>query len=91
MSQKPKSESSNSQKAIPFEQKTESDKLALKIARTFNDEKHLPMYRFFIEKYGEKLIRKAFDEVESVPSVKIKKSRTALFIFLLRKYANKKD
>ena len=79
------------QKAIPFEPKSNTDKLALEIAQSFNDEKHLPMYRFFIEKYGAELVKDAFKKVDSIPSEKIKKSKVALFIYLLRKYARKED
>ena len=84
-------QNTKSQEAISFEPKSDSDKLAFRIAQSFKDEKHLPMYRFFIEKYGAELVKDAFKKVDSIPSEKIKKSKVALFIYLLRKYARKEN
>lgn len=67
------------------------DGLANEIANAFNDGKYLSMYRFFCEKYDNEAIRRAFEEAKAVPEEQIKKSRPALFIFLLRKYALPKD
>ena len=89
--QSPESGQDNGKKPIPFKPDAGRDELAHQIAKTFGDEVHLPMYHFFTRKYGEELVTKAFEEAKSVPSEKIKKSRPALFIFLLRKYAKQKE
>jgi hypothetical protein len=92
MTQTIKTENKNQNKGhngrpVPFVPKTKEDQLALDIARAFNDEKHLPMYRFFCGKYHDSVIRKAFSEAKSYPEEKINKSRPALFIYLIKKHA----
>lgn len=74
-------------KDLPFEAKTKNDLLALDIARSFHDEAHLPMYRHFCVSMDESVIRRAFSEAMQTPEENIKRSRPALFIYLLRKYA----
>jgi hypothetical protein len=75
------------QRPIPFAPRTEADLLALDIARTFRDEVHLPAYRFFCGKYDLALVRRAFAETQATPQERIRRSRFALFQFLLRKHA----
>jgi len=76
---------------IPFKPQNATDLLALDIARAFNDEHHLPTYRFFCDQYDETGVRRAFSEAKSIPDHKIKKSKSALFIYLIRKYAKPKN
>ncbi|RKZ28716.1 hypothetical protein DRQ36_10040, partial [bacterium] len=62
------------------------------IAEAFDDEDNIAFYVFAFENYGKRIIRKAFERVQYLPSSKIKKSRGALFNYLLKKYEqNKKN
>ena len=78
-------------KAIPFKPLNAEDQLALDIAKAFEDENHIPMYRSLISKFDKTAIKRAFDEAQAIPESKIKKSRTALFIYLVKKYGNTKN
>jgi hypothetical protein len=75
---------------LNFQPKTKSDHMALKIARAFKEENRLPLYRACCENFEEEGIRKAFSEAMAVPDDKIKKSRSALFVYLMKKYAKRK-
>ncbi len=75
------------QNNLTFEPKTKGDLLALDIAKAFHDEVHLPMYRHFCATMDESIIRRAFSRVMQTPEQEIKRSRPALFIYLIRKYA----
>lgn len=72
---------------VRFEPKDRKDLLALDIAKAFQDENHLPMFRHFCQTLDEQVVRRAFSETLQTPEKDIKKSRTALFIYLIRKYA----
>ena len=65
------------------------DDLATEIAKTFQEEHRIELYRYVFQKHDESIIRKAFEEASKVPDSKIKKSKSALFFFLLNKYAEK--
>lgn len=65
------------------------DELATEIAKTFQEEHRVELYRYIFQKHDESIIRKAFEETTKVPVSKIKKSKSALFFFLLNKYAEK--
>ena len=43
-----------------------------------------------VQKYPEDIIQKALTQVKHIPDEKIKKSRGALFTYMLKKYANEK-
>ena len=75
---------------LNFQPKTKSDYLALKIARAFKEEHRLPLYRAVCENFQEEGIETAFSEVMALPDNKIKKSRAALFIHLMKKYGKRK-
>jgi hypothetical protein len=75
---------------LSFQPKTKPDYLAMKIAKAFNEESKLPLYRVLCENFNDQIVKKAFDEVMNVPDEKIKKSRAALFAYLLKKYAKRK-
>lgn len=76
-------------KPIPFEPKTPSDALALEIASSFNDEIRLPLYRQICAAHDQSVVYRAYRHVLRMPESKIKKSRRALLIYLLRKYDSK--
>lgn len=68
----------------------EQQRLAQQIAQEFEDEGNLGYYEDLCERHPEYLINRAFSEVRKVPQSKIKKSRGALFTYLVKKYDNKK-
>lgn len=71
---------------IPFIPKTAADALALEIARAFSDEVRLPFYRQVCTAHSNGLVYRAYREALAMPSHQIKKSRRALFIYLIRQY-----
>jgi len=71
------------------EKPTSKDGLATEIAKTFQEEHRVELYRYVFQKHDESIIRRAFEEASKVPVSKIKKSKSALFFFLLNKYAEK--
>ena len=72
-------------KEIKFIPKSKEDLLALEISEVFGDRKLLPLLVFYCKKYPESIIRRAFSETKQIPKEKIKKSKIALFIYLLHK------
>lgn len=79
-----------SETPLNFQPKTQADHLALEIARAFKEESKLLLYRVLCENFNDQVVKKAFDAVMNVPDEKIKKSRAALFAYLLKKYAKRK-
>ena len=71
------------------EKSTSKDDLAMDIAKTFKEEYRTDLYRYIFQKHDESTIRRAFEETTKVPDSKIKKSKSALFFYLLNKYAEK--
>jgi len=68
--------------------KTKSD-LAKEIAKYFKEEERIELFQQVFKRHDEMMIQLAFEEVKKVPIGKIKKSQSALFFFLLNKYAEK--
>ena len=68
---------------------TSRDDLAAEIAKTFQEAHRTELYRYVFQKHDESTIRKAFEETTKVPVSRIRKSKSALFFFLLNKYAEK--
>ena len=73
-----------------FKPKTRKELLALDVAKELNDTKNLPLYLHYAKKYSDPLIRKVLGEVKETPFEKIKKSKAALFNYLIKKYAQSK-
>lgn len=69
--------------------KSREELFAQEIAFTLGDRESLSLYRSFVEMYPEPLLRKALNEVMAVPDAQIRKSRGALFTFLIHKYGQK--
>jgi len=65
------------------------DELAKEIANAFKEKHRLTLYQYIFQGYDESVIRKAYEEAKKVPEDRIKKSRSALFFYLLYKYAEK--
>lgn len=68
--------------------KTKRDHLAFMIAKAFNDPDQVNLYRNYCKKYPLTVIFKAFSEAKSFPEERIKKSRAAIFFYLLKTYAH---
>jgi hypothetical protein len=58
------------------------------IADGLDDKKSLPMFAAIVRRYPREVIRKAYEEALGYPAEKIRKSRGAIFIYLVKKYAN---
>ncbi len=66
-----------------------NESLAREIAESLGDAESLSLYRMYTETVSEELLRRALSEALSVPEEKIKKSRGALFTYLVRKYVRR--
>ena len=64
--------------------------MARELAFSLNDPECLSLYESYTQTYPESLLRKILGEVLEVPAERIKKSRGALFTYLLKKYAHPK-
>ena len=73
-----------------FKPRNKQELLALDLAKALNDLKALPLYLSYCKKYPDHLLRKVLGEVMEIPHSKIKKTRGALFNYLIQKY-DKKD
>ncbi len=72
-----------------FKPNTKKELLASDLAKGLNDSKSLPFYLSVVRQYPEQLLMKLLGEVREIPSEKIKKSRAALFNYLLQQHAKK--
>lgn len=61
-------------------------KLANEIAETLKDRDALPLYLQYTRKYKEEFLRKKLQKVMSVEESKIRRSRGALFTFLINQH-----
>ena len=62
--------------------------LAKEIAETLQDWDALPLYLQYARKYKESFLRKILQKVMSIEETKIRKSRGALFTFLVSQKQN---
>lgn len=62
-------------------------RLANEIAATLNDPEALPLYLTYTRKYQEPFLRKILARVMSIDESKIKRSRGALFTYLINQHA----
>ena len=60
--------------------------LALEIAEALNDMDSLQLFLSFTERYPEEYLRKILDKVLAIPQDRIKKTRGALFTFLVKQH-----
>ncbi len=79
----------NSNSFKEFEPRNRKERLALDLAKALNDPKGLALYISYSNKYPENLLRKTLGVVNKIPDEKIKKSRGALFNYLIQKHAQK--
>jgi len=59
------------------------DALAYEIAQTLNDPDALPFYKDCVEKYNSRFLRDTLHKVMSIPEYKIRRTRGALFTYLI--------
>lgn len=64
------------------------DPFARQIAETFGDLDRLRSYDICCRKYPLALIQRAFRDALNVPEAQIKKSRAAIFFYLVKRYAH---
>lgn len=63
--------------------------LAQDLAEGLGDREHLSQYRDYASRYPDGVLRQLMSETRSVPSDQIKKSRAALFNYLLKQYEHR--
>lgn len=63
-------------------------KLAKEIAQTLDDVDSMPLHLEYARKYQEAFLRKQLNHVRSLPADKIKKSRAALYVYLVNKHSS---
>ena len=73
-----------------FKPRSKKDLLALDVARALDDTKNLGLYVSYCRKYPEDLIRKILGIVKEFPPERIRKSKGALFNYLVKKYGKSK-
>lgn len=61
-------------------------KLANEIAETLKDRDALPLFLSYARKYKEDHLRRILDKVMTIPEASIRKSRGALFTFLINQH-----
>ncbi|MBZ0098348.1 MAG: hypothetical protein K8F30_04650 [Taibaiella sp.] len=64
---------------------TKDKQFAYELASTLKDLDALPVYFAFVEKYQEGFLRRMLAKVMSLPEEKIKRTRGALFTFLVQR------
>ncbi|MDX9859203.1 MAG: hypothetical protein RBT76_15570 [candidate division Zixibacteria bacterium] len=64
-----------------------ANELARTIAQAFLDTDNLATYQILCRKYSDSGVKAAYRAALSVPDEKVKRSRLALFTFLVKKYA----
>jgi len=72
-------------KADPFSV-TKEELLARDLAEGLDDKANFGFYLSVARKYPEEFLRKIYSEVKDIPLNKIKKSKGALFNYLIQKY-----
>jgi hypothetical protein len=70
---------------------TKQEKLAREIANALGDEDAIAVHIGYAEKYSETFLRKTLQKVLSIPEDQIRKTRGALFTFLIRQNYGKNN
>jgi len=74
-----------------FPIKSKEELLASDIADALDDRGNIKTYHSFASKYPESFLRQILSEVKRTPEHKIRKSRKALFMYLVNYYAHKNN
>lgn len=77
-----------SQKQLPTERRpsTREELLALDISEVLDDHRNIKQYLRFARKFPESILREFLSQVKQTSPGKIKRSRAALFVYLVRQY-----
>lgn len=70
---------------------TREELLAHDLSEALNDRKHYSIYLSYAKEYPESFLRRVLAETKLTPDSKIRKSRAALFNYLVHHYAGKRD
>ena len=65
--------------------------LAHDLAEALNDQNHYTIYLSYAKQYSESFLRRVLAETKMTPDRKIRKSRSALFNYLVYHYAGQRD
>ena len=72
-----------------FKPETREQLLAIDLATALDDQDGFPLYLSYARKYPESLLRRVLGDVKEIPINKIKKTRGALFNYLIQKHVQK--
>jgi len=70
---------------------SKEEKLAQELADTLSDQDSLPFYRDMVLKYSETFLREKLKKVMSIPQDQIRKTRGALFTYLISQHERRYD
>ena len=70
-----------------FIPKTKQDRLAWTIAQGLGEEDYVAIFPSLVLHYPEQVIQRAYEEALAIPVEKVRKSRGAIFNYLVKKYA----
>ena len=68
---------------------SKKEKLAQELADTLSDRDSLPFYRDLVFKYSESFLRSKLKKVMSIPQDQIRKTRGALFTYLIQQHEHR--
>jgi hypothetical protein len=71
--------------------KTQRELLAFDIANALGDADHLGLYLTYCKKYAVHILERAYGEARSIPAERIKKTRAALFFYLVKRYSHEQN
>jgi hypothetical protein len=74
-----------------FTPNTKREHLAFMIAEAFSDLGQVKLYITYCKKYPLHIIYRAFSEAKHFPEERIRKSRAAIFFYLLKTYAHRSN
>ena len=66
-------------------------KLANEIAETLKDRDSLALHLMYVRKYKEEFLRRILAKVMALPDHKIRKTRAALYVFLINQSSHHDD
>ena len=70
---------------------SKDEKFAQELADTLSDQDSIPFYRDMVKKYSETFLRTKLQKVMSIPQEQIRKTRGALFTYLINQHEHKHD
>jgi len=70
---------------------SKEEKLAEELADNLGDQESLPFYRDLVERYSESFLKAKLKKVMSIPPDQIRKTRGALFTYLIKQHERRYD